>query len=230
MPSEIVAGYFTKPEDAHRAINGLLEEGFDASSIGAAFHSGSPGPASTGAEVVNDVPVRTDEERGTRRAGATSGTEAVFPWGFYTGGGSPFLGASRPGPITGSDIPPSIPRELPSNFASEHAYSGSAFESSFRGMGIPPDHARRLARELGQGGAVVTVKAGSKGSAAEAVMQRNHGVVRYESSPVAREAWTEGSPEARVQLFGEVHRAYPGQVQGYVPGSAREQEQKRKAS
>lgn len=229
MPSDIVAGYFSKPEDAHRAINELLEEGFDSSAIGAAFHSGSTGPSGSGAaEVVNDVPVRTDpEERGTRRAGATSGTEAVFPWGFYTGGGSPFLGASRPGPITGSDVPASVPRELPSEFASEHAYSGSAFEGSFCNMGIPPDHARRLARELGKGGAVVTLKAGPKTSDAEAVMLRNHGTLRYESASSIGEAWSEGeSPESRVQVFGEVHRVYPG----YVPGSVRDQQQKRKAS
>lgn len=237
--SNTVAGFFTKPEDAHRAINELIEEGFDSSSIGAAFHSGSPRASAgsgSGHEEVNDLPVRTGyEESQMRPAGGTSGTEAVSPWGLFTGGGTPFAGAPRPGPITGSDIPPSVPRELPSNFASEHAYSGSAFESSFRGMGVPPDHARRLARELGDGGAVVTVKAGTKASAAEAVMQRNHGMVRYESAPEAGEAWTQGEgPEARVQVFGEVHRVYSGQVQshvqGYVPGSARDQEQKRKAS
>lgn len=229
--STTVAGFFTKPEDAHRAINELIEAGFDASAIGAAVHSRSASGSGSGsgrAEVVNDVPVRTDpEERGTRRAGATSGTEAVFPWGFYTGGGSPFLGAPRPGPITGSDVPPSIPRELPSQFASEHAYSGSAFEGSFCSMGIPPDHARRLARELGDGGAVVTVKAGAKVSEAEAVMQRNHGMVRYESAPAAGEVWTPSdNRETPVQVFGEVHRVYPG----YAPESARDQEQKRKAS
>lgn len=228
--SNTVAGYFTKPEDAHRAIRELLDEGFDSTAIGAAFHSGSPRTATTSDRdrAVNDLPVRTGyEESQMRPAGATSGTEAVSPWGLFTGGGTPFAGASRPGPITGSEVPPSVPRELPSNFASEHAYSGSAFESSFCGMNIPPEHARRLARELGQGGAVVTVKTGSKASDAEAVMQRNHGTVRYESAPAAGEASTEReSPEARIQVYGEVHRVYPG----YVPGSERGPKQERKAS
>lgn len=224
--SNTVAGYFSKAEDAHQAIQQLVDEGFRSDQIGAAFHSGPPRSTSQvgSAEVVNDLPVRKDyEERGTSRAGATSGTEAVFPWGFYTGGGSPFAGASRPGPITGSDIPSSIPRELPSEFASEHAYSGSTFETSFCGMGISREHARRLARELGQGGAIVTVNAGSMNSTAEAVMERNHGVVHYEPSSSAAEAWTsEVEPNARIQVFGEIHRVYPG----YVPG----REQERKAS
>lgn len=222
---QTVAGYFTRPEDAHRAIGELIDEGFDSTAIGAAFHS-SPwaGSRSGQGQEVNDVPVRPDpEERNMRPSGATSDTIAVSPWGLFTGGGTPFAGAPRPGPITGSDVPPTLPRELPSEFASEHAYSGSAFESSFCGMGIPAEHARRLARELGQGGAVVTVKTGGRAEAAEAVMQRHNGVVRYESAPAAGEAWTgEGSPESRVQVFGEVHRVYPG----YVPG----REQERKAS
>lgn len=224
-----VAGYFTKAEDAQQAIQQLLDEGFRSDQIGAAFHSGPPRSSSTtsgSAPVVNDVPVRTGtdyEKREMHRSGATSGTEAVFPWGFYTGGGSPFLGASRPGPITGSEIPSSIPRELPSEFASEHPYSGSTFESSFCGMGISRDHARRLARELGQGGAIVTVNAGSMNSTAEAVMERNHGVVHYEFASVAAEASTSGvDPNARVQVFGEIHRKFPA----YVPG----REQERKAS
>jgi hypothetical protein len=62
-----------------------------------------------------------------------------------------------------------------------YAYSGSAFESSFSGMGIPQEHSRRLSRDLRRGGAVVTVRAGSRNSTAEAVLQRNNGVVRYES-------------------------------------------------
>lgn len=218
--SGIVAGYFAKAEDAHRAIGELLKEGFNSGDIGAAFHSSGLRAAGS-AEEVNDLPVRTDdEERDRRPSGATSGTEAVSPWGLFTGGGTPFAGASRPGPIPGSEIPSTLPRELPSEFASEHAYSGSAFESSFSGMGIPAEHARRLARELAQGGAVVTIKAGARESVAEGVMQRNHGVIRYESAPTSE--MVNENQSSRVQVFGEVHRVYPG----YVPG----QEQERKAS
>jgi hypothetical protein len=55
-------------------------------------------------------------------------------------------------------------------------------------------------------------------------MQRNNGVIRYESASAAGEtAWESGPPESRVEVFGEIHRVYPG----YVP---REDVRSRKAS
>lgn len=81
-------------------------------------------------------------------------------------------------------------------------------------MGIPHEHAQRLSRELRRGGAVVTVRAGSRNAAAEAVMERNHGTIRYESGFAAGEnALDSGNQEERVEIFGEVHRVYPA----YVP-------------
>lgn len=55
-------------------------------------------------------------------------------------------------------------------------------------------------------------------------MQRNNGVIRYESASATGEpAWESGAQEPRVEVFGEIHRVYPG----YVP---REDVRSRKAS
>jgi hypothetical protein len=249
---ETVEGYFASADDATNAIHELVDDGFSINDIGAAYHSGAgasgrsagqesrPSSTATSAEFPStraqragegegDFPLRFQGNQDLNPAGATSDTQAVSPWGLFTGGGTPFAGASRPGPITGSEIPPEIPRELPSDLAPEqgqraagsYAYSCSAFENSFGGMGIPPEHARRLSRELRRGGAVVTVKAGQRTPAAEQIMERNHGTIRYDSGPVAVEE-ARGTGE-QVDVFGEVHRVYPG----YIPA---EDARRRKAS
>lgn len=302
-----VAGYFVSGEDAHRAINELLEEGFSARQIGAAFHSNlsfrSPGSRST-LSGTDDDSIQAVARLDASVAGAASGTNAVTPMGLSTGGGTVIAGAGNPGPIPGSEIPSTLPSDIPSDIASgrvdrrdasmrsnlsaanenlqqgagdyeprgnesrrtfesleheswwdklksvfggsEHTdtaerrgpvsdksslnygtgegsldidtkqnpvYSGSAFESSFAGLGIPQAHSQRLSRELGRGGAVVTVDAGSRSADAEEVLVRNHGIIRYESEPVpGEEASDSGNQEARVEIFGEVHRSYPGFV------------------
>lgn len=94
----------------------------------------------------------------------------------------------------------------------DYAYSNRAFEQSFASMGIPPEHARRLAHELQQGGAVVTVKAGARTAEAESALLQHHGVIRYEA-PLARRELREDTGAARMEIFGEVHRVYPN----YVP-------------
>ncbi len=249
---ETVAGYFASADDATNAIHELVDDGFSINEIGAAYHSGSanagrsagqesrasstataatfPSTRAPGSgEDVGGFPLRFQGNQELNPAGATSDTQAVSPWGLFTGGGTPFAGASRPGPITGSEIPPDLPRELPSELAPEqggraagsYAYSGSAFENSFAGMGIPPDHARRLSGELRRGGAVVTVKAGQRTPAAEQIMERNHGTIRYDSGPVAVEEARDTGEQ--VDVFGEMHRVYPG----YIPA---EDARRRKAS
>lgn len=286
-----VAGYFANGDDAHRAINDLVEEGFSAREIGAAFHDGGLIQPSTTSSVegidqaADESRLRTERRSDSTPAGAASGTKAVSPSGLSTGGGTTFSGASSPGPIPGSEVPPDLPRDVPSELGSEassttsssgrapeaegrwgklkhvfgggehetsshhepapdkssqnfgtgegqlnltssrdYAYSGSAFESSFSGMGIPQDHARRLARDLRRGGAVVTVRAGSKNATAETIMERNRGVIRYESQAAPTESAldTHNQP-TRVEVFGEVHRVYPG----YIP---EEEVRSRKAS
>lgn len=307
-----VAGYFTNGDDAHRAINELVEQGFSAREIGAAFHNGGLSRQSSLNRGVEDIEIASDESRlrmqsrsDTNPAGAASDTQAVSPWGLSTGGGTPISGATQPGPIPGSEIPPELPRDIPSELGSDagsrsfssgrvpvaettsstagstpreigresgketwwdklkhvfgggehtdtsarrepvsgksaqnygtgegrldltsgrdYIYSGSAFESSFTGMGIAQDHARRLAHDLRRGGAVVTVRAGSRNTEAENIIRHNNGTVRYESQ-LAPESAREGDDrESRVEVFGEVYRVYPG----YIP---QEDVRSRKAS
>jgi len=231
---ETVAGYFATADDATNAIHELVDDGFPIDEIGAAFHDASlrqeRGPAAPASgSIEGEFPFQSKKNRVGNLTGVTSGTDAVRPWGLFTGGGKQFMGAERPGPITGSEIPPDIPRELPSDLAPEggnraagsYAYSCSAFENSFAGMGIPPEHARRLSRELRRGGAIVTVKAGQRTPAAEQIMERNHGTIRYDSGPVAVEEARDTGEQ--VDVFGEMHRVYPG----YIPA---EDARRRKAS
>jgi len=45
-------------------------------------------------------------------------------------------------------------------------------------------------------------------------MERNHGTIRYEiESTVEETAWDSGNQNERVEIFGEIHRVYPG----YIP-------------
>ena len=294
-----VAGYFANGDDAHRAINQLVEEGFSAREIGAAFHDGglSHGGSVSDVESIDQAAeesrLLTETRADSTPAGAASNANAVTPMGLSTGGGTTFSGAGAPGPIPGGEIPADLPRDIPSELGSEassrtfssgrspvaetprtstresvaasrterkeegwwdklkhvfgggeheissrrepsekssqnfgsgegqlnltpdrdYAYFGSAFESSFSGMGIPQDHARALARDLHRGGAVVTVRAGSKNATAEAIMERNHGVIRYESQVApAASTWDSDNQQTRVEVFGEMHRVYPGYI------------------
>ena len=134
----LIAGYFASGEDAHRAINALLDEGFSTSQIGAAFHtSGTPSAASSAdsstgnyvsssmredlGSTITDKVVDTDGSAG----GAESDTTAVQPAGLSTGSGSTILGAGKPGPISGSDLSHTgLPSELTSELG--HDQPGSA--------------------------------------------------------------------------------------------------------
>lgn len=280
-----VAGYFARGEDARRAIDELMDQGFDVREIGAAFHSR-----------VRRGSMLDAEEAPSRRAagsdsvaGVASGSGGVTPSGLSTGGGTGIEGAHKPGPITGGEIPSDLPTEIPSELPTDaevradrkrqeafyagrpasastnedgrswrerletvferrsgtgqtaadqkfgtgeghlgdiadYAYSSSAFEQSFTGLGIPPDHAMRVAQELRRGGAVVTVKAAARSREAESILLRNHGIIRYETPAPRREPrGASDDEEARMEIFGEMHRVYPN----YVP---RDRQIGRKAS
>jgi hypothetical protein len=325
--SGTVVAYFTSGEDAQHAINELVDEGFPINDIGAAFHSASAsgysGSAPSQIDHHDTFPTSTTSTIGTvgsatGAAGATSDTSGVTPAGLSTGGGTMTSGASRPGPIPGSEIPGDLPTNIPSTlksstaaplyddpinqssvvrdttvtgsypatgtfhehtdkgaswwdklkhlFSGEHTgtdaqvrhetvaeksssnfgsgeghlgtYSesdyplyGSAFESSFTGMGIPSEDARRFAAEIGRGGAIVTVNAASRNAEAESILERNHGRIRYESDAVSQdETWGTGSETARVRVFGHVQRVYPSHVSGYGPDKVSPDLSERKAS
>jgi hypothetical protein len=89
-------------------------------------------------------------------------------------------------------------------------------------MGIPSEHAQRLAAEIGRGGAIVTVNAGLRNTEAESILERNHGRIRYEAEAFTKDETRETGPEAaRIRVFGHVQRVYPSHIPGYEPEKVR---------
>ncbi len=125
-----VAGYFASGHEAHRAINALIDAGFQPSEIGAAFHAGS---SSTETEERRpNVGGELREELGTTLtglppnraratgAGAASDTSSIQYASLGGGAGTPIDGPSRPGAIPGTDVLHSgLPSELPHDLLSE---------------------------------------------------------------------------------------------------------------
>ncbi len=135
-----VVGYFATGDEAHRAINALVAEGFQSGEIGAAFHTGSatsqqstPVPENADTSRRPNVGGELRDELGTTYPGATtksfggpaasgaaSGTESVQYAVLGGGAGTPMSGAGRPGPITASDVEHSgLPTELKSELPHE---------------------------------------------------------------------------------------------------------------
>lgn len=95
-------------------------------------------------------------------------------------------------------------------------YSAPTFESAFSDMGLAQDEASGLSSALSRGGAVVTVFATNRASLAEAILERNHGRIRFEAAPE-----TGGqSDDSRVDLYGRMCSYY----------SRESDEQRRRAS
>lgn len=274
----LVVGYFADGAEAYRAINELIDEGFSASELGAAFRTPPAGGGIPRAE--NE----SGEMKGIRKltetnpavsgsiGGPGSHDEAVTPAGLAPGSGNAFPAPpSRPGPIPGGEIPSTLRHDLPHDlpatpaeaagsgsaalratrdpwlgrlderygspagterksperaeqkssqkfgtgegrlgldFVPGHGYSAPAFESSFQGMGLSGEEARRLSGELARGGAVVTVRAGARTSLAEGILERNHGRVRIEGAGTnVREA----DRESPVEVYGSMCAWYPGE-------------------
>lgn len=107
----IVVGYFTRSADASRAINELIDEGFQVAEIGAAFRTSRAGLEAAEGGRGRGMATPNPAVSGSI-GGAASHDEAVTPAGLAPGSGNAFPGASRPGPITGSEIPPTIPSTL----------------------------------------------------------------------------------------------------------------------
>ena len=137
----VVAGYFATGDAAHRAVNALIDAGFLPSEIGAAFHVGQGrGAAGIGsgdeARQPNVGGTLRDElgttlPQGSTRAStsfgaAASDTTAVQPGALGGGTGTPFGGAGKPGPISGSGINNSgLPSELKSTMPHESTMHSS---------------------------------------------------------------------------------------------------------
>lgn len=266
----VVVGYFAAGEDASRAVNELIDEGFDRSQIGAAFRPRSveveglePNAAAGG--------IRELAERNPATSGSVGGPashdEAVQPAGLAPGAGNAFPAPVGPGPIPGGEIPSTLPhqlrRELPSeeelaaegsrysgprgegraqrqedwrdavnrSFAeapergarpsgesnlkfgtgeghlfADNNYSEPEFENSFMGMGLSPADARGFSGSLSRGGAVVSVSPTDRAYLAEAILERNHGRVRFEE-PIGD---GEAIQDSRVRVYGRLRSYYRG--------------------
>jgi hypothetical protein len=123
----IIAGYFQTGDDAHRAINALLDEGFPPGQIGAAFHT-SGNDDLLPDESIRQAPGRTFNMEAadidTSAGGASSGSDAVVPIGLASGSGSVILGAGSPGPIPGAELTHTgLPHELKSELAHDKPHS-----------------------------------------------------------------------------------------------------------
>jgi hypothetical protein len=266
-----VVGYFPNSADAYRAVNELIDEGFTASEMGAAFRTRRAGEGGQPAAVgeLKNIRELTDDNPALSGSlgGPASGDEAVTPAGLAPGSGNSFPGApTSPPPIPGAEIPSTIPsilkhdlpetlpHDLPSTLRAagesddrwvehldrtygsstaetarnrntaaadkqkfgtgegtlglfpEYDYSESNFEGSFSGMGLGPDVARSLSGELSRGGAVITVNAGERSSLAEAIVERNHGRVRFEYAAGTTSPMLDR--ESRVQVYGSMRNYY----------------------
>ena len=139
----VVVGYFATGHAAHRAINALIDEGFQPSEIGAAFHVGAENASTqehSGAGAVAGSSLR--EDLGTTRPESSVGPSTTFgapasdstavqPAALGGGSGTPFGGAGRPGPISGSSLANTgLPSDLNSDLegtSPSEATSGSAY-------------------------------------------------------------------------------------------------------
>lgn len=120
LRENIVVGYFADGADAYRAINELIDEGFSASEMGAAFRTRRAGREGRAAAAVGEIEgvgelTQMDRAASESAGGPTSGDEAVTPAGLAPGSGNAFPGApSTPGPIPGAEVPQTLPHDLPS--------------------------------------------------------------------------------------------------------------------
>ncbi len=128
MDDRIVIGYFSDGADAYRAINELVDEGFDSAEIGAAFRSRGMGTEES--EESRPVGIREMTETNPALTGSVGGAgshdEAVTPAGLAPGSGNAFPAPpTSPGPIPGGEIPSTLkhdlPHDLPSTLAGETA-------------------------------------------------------------------------------------------------------------
>jgi hypothetical protein len=122
----VVVGYFATGDAAHNAVHLLIEAGFTPSEIGAAFHIGSQTGDIESDSNQPDVGGSLRGELGTTQTtshlhagvsfgGAASTTNDVQVAALGGGAGSPFEGAGRPGPISGSSLAHTgLPSELKS--------------------------------------------------------------------------------------------------------------------
>ncbi len=148
-----VVAYFADGDQAHRAINALIDEGFRPSEIGAAFHTGagSSGSAGTGGaparrpnvggelrdELGTTLPEHTTQER--TRTGTSSAASDTLPVQYASlggGAGTPYDMPPRPGPISGGDVTHSgLPSELKSSLPHDSDLRNQSAEPAYAPAG-----------------------------------------------------------------------------------------------
>ena len=157
----VVVGHFSDGADAYRAINELMDEGFGASEIGAAFRGGRMGMES---EESRPVGIREMTETNPAISGSIGGAgshdEAVTPAGLAPGSGNAYPAPpTSPGPIPGGEIPSTLkhdlPHDLPSTLPGE-ATAGTQRETAR----VEADWPARLHRVFG--GSSTNAEAASK--------------------------------------------------------------------
>ena len=150
--SGVVVGYFQTGQEAHRAIQALVDDGFLPSEIGAAFHVGASDTfnerggeeRSQGAqpniggslreELGTTLPGNTAQGTRVGTSSASSDTSSVQYAALGGGAGTPFDGAGKPKPISGSSLantglPSELRSELPHDAGLPHS-TGAARNSS----------------------------------------------------------------------------------------------------
>lgn len=88
----------------------------------------------------------------------------------------------------------------------DNEYLEPEFENSFTGMGLSAADARGFSASLSRGGAVVSVSPADRASLAEAILERNHGHVRFEEPLSPGETLA----DSRVTVYGRMRNYYRG--------------------
>lgn len=209
----VVVGHFSDGADAYRAINELMDEGFGASEIGAAFRGGRLGMEES--EESRPVGIREMTETNPAVSGSVGGAgshdEAVTPAGLAPGSGNAYPAPpSKPGPMPGAEIPSTLkhdlPHDLPSSLAGETPV-GTTRETS----PVEADWPARLHRVFG--GPARTGEAASRRSNSNMKFGTGEGHLALEPEHPYSESAFEGSflemglgPQDARSLSGELSR------------------------
>ena len=213
----MVVGYFNNSEDATRAVDELIDEGFQPSEIGAAFRT----PVAFGGGRVRGGTPENPEVSGSI-GGPASHDEAVTPAGLAPGSGNAFPAPARPAEPPGSEIPSTLRHELKHDLPSTlHGDAGAnvpmqAVPAGTASMETEESRRERMRRTFGDESPNTTEK---RSSNMKFGTGEGHLFPDYEYSPTAFEnsfaGMGLGASEARA-LSGELRRG--GAVITVEPG------------
>jgi uncharacterized protein (TIGR02271 family) len=165
--TQAVVGLFKNASDAHQAVTELRAQGFSSSQIGAAFRSRASDsyldPNDAGA--VPRETVQREHENWWEKVKDTFRSDDSVE-------------RRREAPDAAADT--NFEPELYSRGDYEYDLADDDFEGSLTGTGIPADRASYLSRNLGPGGAIVTVHDANRAAEAEQILAANNARVRYE--------------------------------------------------